>query len=69
MEQEAGQWLARGKPETSRGVYASKSIISGAEGFVPHWAGKEAGSEVHGGAGAGAVSGQAIPVWMQLSEQ
>lgn len=52
MEQEAGQWLARGKPETSRGVYASNSIISGAEGFVPHWAGKEAGSEVHGGAGA-----------------
>lgn len=67
MEQEAGQWLARGKPETSRGVYASKSFISGAEGFVPHWAGKEAGSEVHGGAGA--VSGRAIPVRMQLSEQ
>lgn len=49
VEQESEQ--AQGKPETSRGVYAPKSIISGA-GICPSMGWKEAGSEVHGGAGA-----------------
>lgn len=52
VEQESEQ--AQGKPETSRGVYAPKSIISGA-GICLSVGWKEAGSEVHGGAGA--VSG------------
>lgn len=55
---------SQGKPETSRGVCASKSIMSGAEGFVPPWAAKEVGSEVHGGAGAEWMSNS----WLDATE-